>query len=127
MFLLKKDCLLVECRDHDVLHTVDVCLFYLLEDVGDIGEQDGLAPCPALVKDLQLLDVLKHLVIVSDEFIATQGLLKGQYVHISPLEELGGDHRLKLNSPHVRLALINTHSLKDHANDVTKVLVSQMV
>ena len=52
LLLLKKDGLLVECRDHDVLHAVDVCLFYLLEDVGDIGEQDGLASDPALLKDL---------------------------------------------------------------------------
>ena len=53
--LLEEDGLLVECRDHDVLHAVDVGLLYLLEDVGDVGEQDGLAAGPALLEDLQLL------------------------------------------------------------------------
>jgi len=74
--LLEEDSLLVECRDHDVLHAVDVGLLYLLEDVGDVGEQDGLAAGPALLEDLQLLDVLEHLVIISGEFVAAQGLLK---------------------------------------------------
>ena len=41
--------------------------------------------------------------------------------------ELGGDHRFKLDRPHIQLALIIAHSLKDHANDVTQVLVSQMI
>ena len=71
LLLLKLDGLLVECRDHDVLHAVDVCLLYLLEDVGDISEQDGLATDPALLKHLQLFDVLKHLVVVSGEFITS--------------------------------------------------------
>ncbi len=62
---------MVECRDHDVLHAVDVSLLYLLEDVGDISEQDGLAPDPALLKYLKLFDVLKDLVVVSGEFIAS--------------------------------------------------------
>jgi len=71
LLLLKQDGLLVECSNHYVLHAVDVCLLDLLEDIGDIGEQDGLASDPALLKDLQLLDVLKHLMIVSGEFVAT--------------------------------------------------------
>ena len=34
---------------------------------------------------------------------------------------------MKLDRPHVLLALIAAHTLKDHANDVTQVLVSQMI
>ena len=81
-----------------------------------------MAAGPALLEDLELLDVLEHLVIIPGELVAPEGLLQRQN---SPLQ-LGGDNRAKLDRPHIRLALVGAHALEDHANDVTQVLVGQV-
>ena len=105
--------------------------FHLLNHVFNICEYHTATSSSSIssfLYCLESLDILEELMIIPRELLAPEGLFEGQgIIIVSGSLKLGRHDLFKLESPHVSLTVFNTHPLKNHANNMTKVLMRQVI